>query len=71
MNRKHEKQFRALIESYGLTMEHDKGHMSVRKDGKRVGTVSHTGEANALKQAIRDLARQGLVGDEARRITFS
>jgi hypothetical protein len=65
------KQFVNLVGSYGLRVEHTKGHYAVTKDGKRVGTVSHSGEVNAYRQAIRDLARQKLVGDEARRVKFS
>lgn len=70
MNAKQRKQYEATIKRYGLTLDVGKGHLAVLKDGKRVATVSSTGETNALRQSIRDLARLGLVGDEARRVKF-
>lgn len=67
------KNFEKLLKSNGLVIEQGKGHYSVTKNGTRVGTVSSSGEANALRQAVRDLARQGLLKDEkqARMTKFS
>lgn len=71
MNAKATKDFSRLIGQHGLTLEHGKGHYAVRtKDGRRVGTVSHSGEVNALRQAVRDLVRQKLLPEEARRVKF-
>lgn len=58
------KRFVALVEANGMTVEQGSKHYKVLHMGKMVGTVAHTGETNALRQAVRDLARQKLLKDE-------
>lgn len=72
-NRQALKKFVALVEKHGITVEQGGKHMKVLHNGKTVGTLSTSGESNALKQAIRDLDRQGLLGEdgkEARKVVF-
>lgn len=72
MKKRTHKQLVDLLKGYGLTVEKYKGgHIAITKDGKRVGTVSHTGDINACRQAVRDLWRQELVDDDAKRQKFS
>ena len=72
MKKKTHQQLVSLMRQYGLDVEkYDGGHIAITKDGARVGTVSHTGESNACRQAVRDLWRQGLVDEAAKRVKFS
>lgn len=65
------KRYADTIKPFGLTLESGKKHHKVKDaSGRTVATVSGTGETNALRQSIRDLARQGLVPNETRRIKF-
>lgn len=67
------RKFVKMVEAEGLSVEAGGKHYKVLDmKGNRVGTVSTTGETNALKQAIRDLDRQGLLkdGKEARKVKF-
>ena len=66
------KKFVAMVEAEGMTVETGGKHFKVLHNGQRVGTVATTGETNALRQAVRDLARQGLFRDEkqARSVKF-
>lgn len=65
------KRYVDTIKPHGLTLETGSKHHKVKDSaGRTVATVSGTGEANALRQSIRDLARQGLVPNEARRVKF-
>jgi len=67
------KRFVELVEADGMTVEHGGKHYKVLdRKGNRVGTLSTSGETNALRQAVRDLARQGLFSDEkkARSVKF-
>jgi Spy/CpxP family protein refolding chaperone len=62
--------FAKVVAQYGVTTEDGGKHITLRKDGRRVGTLAVTGETNALRQAMRDLRRQGIVGDAECRIRF-
>ena len=67
------KRFVELVQAEGMTVEQGGKHLKVLdRTGNRVGTVSTTGETNALRQAVRDLARQKLFANEkeARSIKF-
>lgn len=65
------KRYVDTIKPHGLTLETGSKHHKVKDaSGNTVATVSGTGEANALRQSIRDLARLGLVPDATRRIKF-
>lgn len=64
------KSYRKAIEPHGLKLEKGTKHFKVTKNGHTVATVSKTGESNALRQSIRDLARLGLVPDSTRRLKF-
>lgn len=62
-----------LVAEYGCKVEHGGKHYSILHNGARVGTLSGTGEQNALRQSIRDLARQGIFGEneaKVRKIKF-
>lgn len=64
------KNYIALVEKYGLSVERGTKHYIVRKGDAHVATVSGSGEANALRQSIRDLRRDGHVDDAAARVKF-
>lgn len=66
MDKKAYRKFVKMVEAEGLTVVQggNKHHKVLDNSGKLVSTVSHTGETNAFRQAVRDLARQGLFKDE-------
>lgn len=70
VDKKRLKAFKQAISPYGLTVEQHKEHFAVVKDGRRVGTISCNGDANNMRQAMRDLRRGGHVDDKACRISF-
>lgn len=72
MNRKAYKTFEKLVRTHGMELRQTRrgGHFAVLHDGRRVGTLSNGGETNAYKQAVRDLCRQDLLPQEARRVSF-
>ena len=72
MDKKTLRKFEKLVQAHGLKLEQGRrgGHYAVTKNGARVGTLSTSGETNALRQAVRDLCRQNLLPQEARRVTF-
>lgn len=64
MARKSMKDFERLVGKYGVSVQHGGKHASLVHNGRRVGTLATTGEASALRQAVRDLARQGIFGSD-------
>lgn len=67
------RKFEKLVEKHGITVVQGGKHLKVLHNGRTVGTLSTSGESNALKQAIRDLDRQNLLGKdgkEARKVVF-
>lgn len=67
------RKFTKIVEAHGITVEQGGKHLKVMHNGKQVGTLASSGECNAFKQAIRDLDRQGLLGNdgkEARKQSF-
>ena len=67
------KAFNSAIKPYGLYVSQSEGkHYAIVNDsGKRVATLSSTGDPNACRQAIRDLVRAGLVPSAVKRLKFS
>jgi hypothetical protein len=68
------RQYVKLVEQHGMTVEQGGKHFRVLKQGHLVATLSSSGETNAMRQSIRDLARKGLFGKDekqARSVKFS
>jgi hypothetical protein len=61
------KQYVKLVEQYGMTVEQGGKHFRVLKKGNLVATLSTSGETNAMRQSIRDLARKGHFGKDEKR----
>ena len=70
-NHKAVKKFEDMVREHGLTLQHGKGHYAVLHRGKRVGTMSTTGDSNTCRAMIYTLARLGLVPQELKRERFS
>ena len=71
MDKKALRTFKRLVEPYGVSVEGKGGHYAVIHQNKRVATLSHTGNINAMREGIACLARQGIVPDSLRRERFS
>lgn len=68
MNRvKEHKALAELIRPYGLTMERERKHYSIRKGDAYVATVSHSpSDQHFARQVIRDLVRKGYLPESVK-----
>lgn len=65
------KAYEGIIRQHGLTLIRGSKHWKVvDTKGVTLASVSGSGEANALRQSIRDLVRLGCVPAQAKRIKF-
>ena len=62
--------FEEAVQARGAKIERGGKHYKIMLNGRQVGILAGTGEANAYRQAMRDLRRQGIVGDTECRIKF-
>jgi hypothetical protein len=60
-----------LLKQYNISLKHGKGgHIAVLHGGKRVASLSSTGDMNASRACVDDLVRQQLLPRSAKRIRF-
>jgi hypothetical protein len=64
------KDFERIVRQRGVTLEQGGKHYKIVHNGRQVGVLAKTGETNALRQAMRDLRRQGIVGDAECKVRF-
>jgi hypothetical protein len=65
------KRFKKLVKDYGVVVEGKGGHMAVLHNGRRISTLSHTGDINACRASMADLVRAGVVPAALKQEKFS
>lgn len=63
--------FEAAVRAHGVIVERGSKHYKIVHNGRQIGILASTGEMNAYRQAMRDLRRQGIVGDAECKVKFS
>lgn len=71
MDKKAHAKFKKLCKQYGIVIDGKGGHMAVLHNGRRVGTLSHTGDSNSIRACVYDLVRQGVLPQDAKRERFN
>ena len=64
------RRFEDTVKGRGVEVRQAGKHLKLVHNGRQVGVLAKTGETNAYRQAMRDLRRQGIVGDAECRVKF-